>query len=221
MSVTIDHVSTDGRFVLNNSSVGRVLAIGNNWSRLRIGIRMTCDDTGSALGSTPRFYLGAMSNPASDMSNGPLSSSCSHFVGMVTNGPTWTRYTSPTRYNPGGVYSAAKKIGSTLTTAGSSNDSNIVTGVMLGCMVELVKGSPNFTIWRCPSYKFSANTNSELITAMQTNNFTTAASNLTTVVATSTAIAVDEATNGNLNAIVVAWDKTNPLRFSECYWSIF
>ena len=45
----------DVRAALNNSTMRRLLSIGTDWTKVRVGIRFSVADTGADLGSTPFF----------------------------------------------------------------------------------------------------------------------------------------------------------------------
>ena len=173
---------------------------------------------------TPPFYVGVMSAPVTGMTNGPLTTSCSHFVGVRTRPANWTRTVGPPiHYDIGNSCMAVcKKVGSTLTDngvtftgggGGTGGTSPRVSAspdtVRCSFVVEIIKGSPNFTI-RANTVQTAAGVvdlnldNLKLALAMPV--YTEA---LTIIgggsAGTQATIAVDEATNGTLDSICVAW----------------
>ena len=210
----------DTRIRLTNSNFARLWSadVGTNWTTIRVGCRVSVEDSGTSLTSTPRFAFGICSGT----SNIFMDATTSNWIGLVTYGGTWTRSTSPTKYMLGnGSYfdsgiAAAKRVGSTLTTDAFTNSpfpgatylfDATVNRVAL--FVDITKGSPNFTV-RPTYYKTSAANDVSVdtflsqvavsvpsITGHQYGNETKS-------------IAIDEATNGFFNAINVAWDRTSP-----------
>jgi len=213
---------SDRRVVLNNSAFAETIAIGTNWSQLHISARISMTDSGGSLTSTPKFYAGLMSDPVSGLTNGPLGSS-GHFIGFQTDGLNWTRSTGPVRYAALG--SMAKKIGATITdtSAGGSalfsadpgNVRNLFT-------LYFTKGSPN---WTC-SCAFADTTAGVVdhpditwldkilysfggsVDATQMEAFLGTVGYNNSAIGT---ISIDEGTDGPLNAIVFAWNRTDPL----------
>lgn len=241
MSTSIDTVTIvteDRRLVLQNSQVARVINIGTSWSTLRIGVRWSMDDTGFSIGGTPRLYMGMMSGPTAGMANGPLTDLTSHFVGFVSTTGIMTRTAGPyysvtdTSSSSSNIY--AKKVGSTLTLG--SGTGIAISGVQAApsskrsaFIVEIVKGAPNFTINICRPNAAPVNdiaTSNVLKQAMEATLMTDAA----TILATATGgtyggtptgtVAVSEGTNGYLDAICVAWDRSSPaLHISDIMWA--
>lgn len=239
MSVSINTITIGGiedrRLNLSNSQAARVITIGTSWTRLRVGIRFAFDDYGANILTTPRLYLGAISSPSVGMANGPLTNATSHFVGLITATATWARNApSPVWYNlaTGSMY--AKKINSTISTVAGTNVSVGVSGqpnlrrnIIL---VDILKGSPNFTITICmPSgvaITGDVTQSAHLAEAMSKSALTDAATYIASIetgsyVGNATgALAVDEGANGFLNAVCVAWDRSSPsLNISDLMWA--
>lgn len=231
MSVDIDTVTIgteDRRLVLTNAQAARVLAVGSTWNSIRIGIRFAFDDTGANLTGTPNFLVGMLSNPVEAggmLSNGPLSGAAtSHFIGIRNTDATWTR--SAGYYSiDANTFQATKKVGST-----TSNGSAVLTGqtsVMEAApatnhsimIVFLIKGSP-WTVYfaRNASTSETHKTQADLITALEASDPYATLGYAATPQPTLT---VDEATDGYLNAVCVAWDRTTPaLRIADVMYSI-
>ena len=230
MSTTkVTRFTDDGILKLANSQWAGSLNIGTNWSTLRIGWRWAMNDSGANIISTPRLYVGVMSSPASGMTNGPLGSSTSHWVGGYSVAATLTRSTSPTRYSLG--MSAGKKIGGTITDASDFAGYMITAdpgNVRVAGLLEITKGSPNFSLRMSTVAGVNGIVDvsrAALEAAMELSDFGSVDDSLNTAIGGSStrytasaaqAIAVDEATNGDLNAICVGWERSSPaLEVSE------
>lgn len=234
-NVTISSVD-DHRIVLANSTIARKISIGTDWLRLRIVLRHAVDDTGANLTSTPRFWVGMMSNPTPDVSNGPLGATTSHFVGGVTGIATWSRQTSPTRYylNSAAGFTLGKRVGNTSTLTNGGNFFHFYaqpSTLRTVFMVEIVKSSPNYTI----SYVEHWFNGTSSVADVPLANVLGCCQTLTTSQAistwlpsgtygayggTSVTVAVNESVDGPLNAVCCAWDRTTPaMRISDLYWA--
>jgi hypothetical protein len=240
MSTSIDSITVssvlDKRLVLANSQAARVLTIGNTWSRIRLGIRIAIDDLGTSILGNPKLYLGMLSNPSVGLTNGPLTDLTSHFVGTYTPGDTWTRQTGPPIHYNGIDYTnfAVKKVNAAFTVASNGTATmgmvavpNTTRNIII---VEITKGSPNFTIKPCyPNNSATADMSDPnwLIAAMEIGTFSSISTYLNTKTGTgsyssvlSAAVAVDEGVNGPLNAVCVAWDRQTPaVHISDFYWA--
>lgn len=230
MSVEIETVTIsavdDKRLVLGNASAAFLHSQGNNFVRRRIGFRMAVDDTGANLTGTPRFYYGLMSSPSAGVANGPLGATTNHFLGVRSNGSTWTRATSPTRYSFGtGNHQLLKRINTTDTSIATSTAGALVpaepTTRRSIWILDVLKGSPNWTISAVAGNNTThPDTSLEILqTAMNILTMTSVSAYLTAITgaaygaAGSGTHAVDEATDGALNAIVLAWDRISPLMY--------
>lgn len=232
---TINSVE-DRHIVLSNSTIARKLEIGTNWNTLRILVRLSFDDFGANLTGTPRFWLGVLSNPSANVANGPLGSTTSHFVGGVTGHTTWTRSTTPTRYYMANAaaFTMGKKVGGTTTLTNGTlffhfyaQPSSIRT--LFG--VEIIKGSPNYTIHFLDHWYDGSTLVADVplyvmqkcMTASTLNNAISTylpAATYGTYGSLSVTTAVDEGTDGPLNAICCAWDQVTPVcRISDLLWA--
>lgn len=237
MPIAIDSLIVSGtedrRLVLSAAHVARYIDIGNSWTRIRIGTRISIVDPGAGIGGTPKLYIGVLSNPSAGMLNGPLTNNTSHYVGFQSVNSTWTRTVGPpVSFAPSSGVAACicKKIGSTTTTNTLNTFGSCIpaTPRRMQFMVEITKGSPNFTI-ACLS-PASGSLGSDMADyntlkgAMSFEPF----ANLTTYFngilggATATAsntLAVSEA-DGILNSICVGWSLAAPLVYvSDIFWA--
>lgn len=228
MGVTIETVNVGGndkRMVLANATVARLMSIGNNWNKLRVLCRCAMDSTGGNLAGSPRQYIGVMSNPDATVTNGPLSGTTSHFVGNFSQIASWTYSATPNRYylQGGDSYVPCKRVGNTNTTIVTGNFAHISAAPLTRCVlgVEITKGSPNFDVrpvswWYNPTGMFDM-ANGVLEqgivhpgTVHDMAAWFTAQTITTCIGWGQNLIAVDEGTNGPLNAVVVAWDRVSP-----------
>ena len=225
-----DSIVNDKRLILQTGQAARVLSIGTSWSTIRIGARLAFDDLGVTVRGNPRFYMGVLSSPSAGLANGPLTDTTSHFVGNIDQGTSWVRATSPTRYTVASSTSAkGKKVGATVTGIATAGGQRLYSGdttirvIQIG---EIVKGSPNFTIRLAQNTSTSTpadTTITQLETAMEAASMVAAVAYLdgegigdyVNVSSSDTAIAVDEGTDGSLDAICVAWSIDSP----ACYVS--
>jgi hypothetical protein len=224
-SVTISTV-LEKRLKLENAQWAGALSIGTSWNTIRIGARVCLADSGAAM-TGPIWALGVLSDPAVGMTNGPLTNATSHFVGQKSvAGAAWTRSTAPARYG----YTSnnrGKRVGATDTHIASATSSwfSAVTTTRLIMMVEIIKGSPNFSLQQLVMGQTNAlyadASYTHLLTAMQQGTLTAAATYLNGVqsgvygASTVGAVAVDEGVNGSLNAVCAAWSFVIP----ACYIS--
>lgn len=227
MSVEIESVTIgtlEKRLVLSNAGWAATLKIGTDWTRLRIGMRVTFDDFGASVSTSPRLWVGVLSNPSSGLANGPLGNSTSHFFGWRPQ-VTWQRIAGPPlRYTLGGSdrYRAVTRVGSSETVssfAGANNCISADTSIRHGMFFDITKGTSKWTI-----EFLGAGANgvvdlsySQLVGAMALSTLGFVRAYLADVGAGSYtgngntgSTAVNEGTNGPLNSICVAWNHAAP-----------
>ena len=132
----------DKQKVFRQQEGWRKLAIGDNWTRIRIGWRHTVENVASDLGN-PDFWIGLLSNPATDLSNGVLTNSTSCFIGMgkSSSNHSWTFNTTPIAHYQGSLY-PIRKIGSTVnSTTGQSSRRSAVRDVRTVIIMQMVRTS--------------------------------------------------------------------------------
>ena len=226
----------------------------NAWVRIRLALRYSVDDFGMSP-TTPDFYLGVMSNPAVDgsgfLNNGPLDASTSHFVGMRP-GSAWARSTTIlTNYTltATNAWLGTTRIGSTTTNGNTLNTASAQrisadTATKRGVVVlEITKGG-SATTWTmrhlteiasgAASNVFTDITLANLRTALAISDLATVATSLGAgtgeyvagSVTTMSGLNINEGTNGNLNALVVAWDRGSgntsfKIRISDFLYVLF
>ena len=243
MSVSIESVTIgsveDKRLKLENAQWAATLDIGNNWDRLRIGIRMSVTDTAADIVGTPRFWLGVCSDPSAGFANGPLSgASCKHFVGTRSIATSWVRNAGPPVYYTHGTNAVGvvNVLGSLLTTAPSSANwmqPADETAYRFAHIIEIDKtAGTTCKIAHAITNVISTQadiTQAQLVNAMEIDgtDLTGAVSYLNTLTNASyqsgtfsASMALDETNDGDLNAIAVAWDRsTPPMWISEMFYA--
>lgn len=234
MAVDIDTVTIGGvedrRLCLSNATAARKLSVGSSWNRIRIAARIAHDDTGANITGTPRLWFGLLNNPSASVANGPMGGSTSHFVGIRSKTATWTRAAGPpVNYSVGTCWEAIKRVGTTNTTSAFTGTCAFVAvpnTYRWPIFVEIIKGSPNFTIrcmfWnqavtatdftienlrRCLEGRTLENCRTQINASPTTNKY---------LIPTDQTIAVDEGTDGSLNSVCIAWDQSGSiLRVSD------
>lgn len=147
MSATIVTVSASKRLDLSNGQALRRPIYLNNWTTVRIGLRL-CFPSAAAIVGTPRLYIGM----GSGLTAGVGDATTTNFIGVVTNGATWSRSLSGAQaYTLIGGIIVVKKVGVTTTFHGTGNMTATNHGSMDAAfqsviLVEITKGSPNYTV---------------------------------------------------------------------------
>lgn len=200
--------ATEKAIQSQNATFARLVSIGTSWTKVRVGMRLHMESTGANLVSTPRLAVGFCSGTANQFGD----ATTGHFVGVVSNSATWSFQAGP-YYNTLGL-APGKRVGSTLTNSGGfASNFSINAGAAANTadrsllFVDLTKGSPNFTI-NC----FCQNSPGQDVTVA---NFLAQMTLVTPAFAghdypAGITIAVDEGTDGTLDAINVAWDRSTP-----------
>ena len=226
---TVAFADETKRLALGNAHWAATITAGTSWNRIRVGCRVTLDDTGANRTGTPRLYMGMLSAPSAGLTNGPLNAGTSHFVGTMPDDSTWTRL-------PGGgggpSYQASgqtlgKKVAGTRTMGGASLDQRFSfddsTPYRMILLCEIEKGSPNFTITSHSNPIPPVDHSLVLLErCLESSSFAGAMSLLSGYTASSTTIAVDESSDGFLNAVCLGWSlTTSKLNVGEILYAIY
>ena len=212
----IEPVAGDKAVELTNSSGARTLLIGTSWTSIRLGVLCHWSDLGSNPGSSPRAYIGALSGKVA--ANHVLKSTTTNWIGALPGQTTWTRNAGPPVYYAGSVNPtpACKKVGATLTigSTGSSVPHFSAAATARNIfLVEIVKGSPNWTVnYVFPNAAAGAQadkTTTILRAALEASTMANAAAAIGANYTTGSAVAIafDE-TAGSIDTFHIAWDKT-------------
>jgi hypothetical protein len=181
--------------------------------------------------------LGVMVAPTAGLANGPLGY-CPHFVGVKTANSAMTYAAGPpanyTLINTSGL-NFVKRVAFTDTTSVVTGASHLTatdaTGNFRALAVDIVKGSPNFTIHVCrpTSVVTAGDLSKEVFTRAMSKQAGSSGMAAYLVIATpqayatdSATLAVDEGVNGNLTSLVLAWSHASPtLHVSDIAWTRF
>ena len=137
---------------LGNEEWVRPLSMGNNWSHIRIGLLWAVTGS-STIGTSNGFAIGVCSGTTHPF-NDPA---CTNFVGIYNNGGLFFNSNAPNNYwtLTSSMGHGATKVGSTLALTASNMPDSV--GMMLPAVggtnrrgllyVDIIKGSPNYTIW--------------------------------------------------------------------------
>lgn len=149
VSRTISSI-VDQKIVLDgsagNTQIGRTLSIGTSWNRIRIGCRIVCDPNGNTGDFTPAIAFG-MCSGTTNMFN---SASTTNFLGLVFRaGIAWTLSSQIWFQSGGAPGNVSKRVGTTTTTLSLGLNSWYCAGDVSWrsyILVDITKGSPNFTV---------------------------------------------------------------------------
>lgn len=207
----------DQRIAIINGELLRKIAILDTWAVMRIAIRYMLNGTAAVTGN-PNMFLGM----THDQDLGYLSANPPHAVGIHTGATSSITYSSSMF---GVTWRGTKKVAGVSTgtvtdaTAFASNALGYTPGDVLkrGMVVlEITKGSPNFSLQvaHCVN-SGSANvdiTQAQMLTAIESSTMAGAATawSLDGAITNIVTLAVDETTDGVLNAICVGWDRSVP-----------
>lgn len=199
--------------MLANSHFARSISFAAGWTTLRVGLRLHMRNIGTDITGTPRFAFGLCSGTSNIFGD----ASVTHFVGALSSAASWTYGTgTPNYYYDPSQMVPAKKVGSTLTTGATFGQSVFAASAAVGgserramMFVDITTGSPNYTLklWASGTATIPDQSNATFLAQMENNppslaNYTYSAGKT---------IAVNEGTDGTLNAINVSWDRTTPV----------
>jgi hypothetical protein len=216
MSVTLVTYGSDRRCELAAAEAIRKPIYAENWNTIRLGLQFSYNGVAANITGTPIFAFGV----CKDFANVLVASTSDHVVGMRPNVATFTNNTGPPSYFSLGAtaWQSFKRVGSTITTAVNANASNCflsnATTIRNGIFLEIVKGSPNYTLkLAVPITSGAAQsdlTDTEFLAIMELGslaNVATVKANYSATLPTGT-LAVDQGTNGILNHIFVYWERS-------------
>src|ERR1051326_1867460 len=136
----------DNRIQMTNSHFARGFTPPSGWTQLRLAFRFSFSDLGTSAGSTPQFAFGFCSGQTNIFGD----ATADHFVGWKTVKATWTRNTGVNAYDSTIDCQPFKRIGTTDTNGSGTQlpwyfnyDIANYRDIMF---VDLVKGSPNYTL---------------------------------------------------------------------------
>ncbi len=208
----------DNRIRLINSNFARLWStdVGTTWTKIRVGCRISIEDSGAAITGTPRFAQGICSGT----SNIYLDATTTHWGGTVTNGDFGRVNDPPVRYyNAGNLFVPAKRISTTLTVGTGFYASYVsfrdtTAGQRAAMFLDITKGSPNFTFNLFSPQSSSFATDCSLATYLAQIALTSPTITEHAFGSAQT-LAIDEVTYGYFNAINFAWDRSSALEVSD------
>lgn len=198
--------------------------IGTSWSRVRIAMLFSLVDIGSAP-TSPNLAFGLIASPTA--SNSVLHTTTSHFLGVRCTSAL-TRTAGPPPYLTGTLF-RIKKVGSTVSESASISTirfsySDVIRNIW---MLEFTRGSPNFT-QRISVGTTALTAQTDMTPAILREALEdelvadSAIQNLFYGSPPSASMAVDETTDGSLNAVHIAWNKATPaMEVSAVGYSVF
>lgn len=201
--------------VLTNGQARREFDFLDDWQTVRIGMLLSFAAVATIPGS-PRLKFGICAGVADE--EGVADATTSHFLGMTTNSSDLTYNAGPTQYlDTGGSAQSIVKVGGTQTTISNaltlkfSADPTLVRSALF---VEVVKGSPNFTVSFAGATSAGA-AQTDITPALFLQMMEAASlSDLNAIVSGYTtgghqSVAIDEATNGEFTGLNIYWDKAS------------
>tara|TARA_R110000772_G_scaffold249530_2_gene364015 strand:+ start:123828 stop:124523 length:696 start_codon:yes stop_codon:yes gene_type:complete len=215
-------------FSLGNSYMARFMDVGESWTRIRIGLTLRI--SGAAFGNitgTPRLAIGLCSG----VTNPFGATLTDNFVGVITNQATFAAKTDlygNTGNTSGMGMFPATKVGATLTIGGSNCFTSSIAALhtlQSGIILDIRKGSSNFTLVGIGTNDTGSNDgiNQDTVKTGTEGSimdpFLSTGGN-TYYLGPERTIAVDESTNGFLNAVNIFWDQSDPtLEVSNIWYS--
>lgn len=208
---------TERRFSLGAITAARVMGIGTTWNQLRIGILSTMNTPSASISGPPIMAFGV----CADTTNLYGEASTDHFVGAIQqlNPFSYSYYDATHRYLYGSFYEA-KKVGTTQTVGGGGLAYPVYfggwpTSERTAVFLEITKGSPNFTLQMCHKNNLDlVDCNvAKFRSCMEAVDLAGIRSILGTgghAVGTARTLAVNEGTDGDLNAVALYWERSTP-----------
>lgn len=227
MGATILTVSALKRLDLSNCQILRRPSYLNNWTTMRIGLHY-CVPSAATIVGTPSIYIGM----GSGLTNGIGDATTTNWIGVKTTGATWTRVLSGAQAyaNMTGIR-VHKKVGSTLTPHATGDmtgtpHTSLDAAFRTVLLVEITKGSPNYTVNVGVGTSNSAiitvdvtpaNMDGYMALPVGMGGIGTVGNPNIVAVTTNNTLAMSEVA-GNLDCIQIYWDKTAaPLEIEGVY----
>lgn len=198
--------ATETAIQMANSQWARTLTIGTTWNVLRVGVRMHMATIGANLTGTPRLFIGMCSGTANIFGD----ATTTHAVGMLTNTATWLDNAGGGYYDTS-FFSPAKRVAAVISTGTSFGQTLIAAPATAAnrnlFFIDITKGSPNFS-FRHFGQATGVTTDVSAATFLtQMEASTPSLANHT--YSSSQTLAVDEATDGFLDSVCIAFDRVS------------
>jgi hypothetical protein len=216
----------DQRIVLSNSEATRLPLIGSDWTKVRLGVRLSVGASANITGN-PRIAIGLCTGVADGFGR----TATTHFAGVRMSGASFNYTAGPPAYltaSAAGAMVCCKRISGTTTNGSAVSSaatmlSSSVSSRRSCLFVEITRGSPNFTFQLgAPTTAAAVQTDITLAKfrdqmswpAWSVVGLSTWLSGYNT--GSAITLAVDEATYGSLIVPNVYWDQTGaPLEVSD------
>lgn len=223
MAAEIITTAGDKRISLTGSQpMVRVMNIGSNWTKLRIGMRMAVDSSGVNLdGATTQLALGVCSGTASPYGD-PISTT--HFIGWRRAANNWIHNAGPPAYfSSAGGFNLIKKVGVTVTANPGEEYSQAIISAdpaaMQGVVIQLMKFGGTMRFWATHrSLAGFSNLTDDLL-----YTYVNEKSRFSDMIPTGwswalasgfMSVAFDESADGPLNCLNLYWTGADPLEVS-------
>lgn len=214
MSVELITYGSDRRLELGAAEAVRKMVYGASWNTIRIGLQLGWNDVASSITSSPQLRFGVCNGS----SNVLAAATANHVVGVIPSASSYTYAAGPpATFSMSNTSQAFKKVGTTFTNVSFSAGNIFMTAnstVRTGFWLEIVKGSPNYTVRRAlPSSAAAAQTDlsdAAFLAGMEATNFTdiSTATGISHSILSITTLPVDEGVDGILDHLFVYWERT-------------
>lgn len=189
----------------NNSIAARLVSLGT-WNVVRVGILwgVTQDTPGTI---TPDFALGFCAGTAAVYGD----ASATHFVGITTEHVTFGGWAISSGFFVSQIFRPTKQVGVVKTNGGnltaiSATNASSVNNYRTILMVEITKGSPNYSFKLF--YRNTTNANDYNVTHLTTVMEAAVPTLGDHTFSAAQTLAVDEGVDGTLTAAQIYWSLT-------------
>lgn len=217
MASIVENITGDKALQLGNEEFVRKMAIGNNWNKLRIGMRVLVNGTGDI--ANPRLQLGVCSGDTNTFA----STNCTGYAGAslqprVSNNMTYS----------GGVYTygqaaalppclSIKKLVNTVTEANFSGTADgflpsATLGTVALCFVDIVRASASsYTVaWQRCSTSVMASLATSLYTLLRVGEDEALSSSFSTTYTTTVTPVTVTGLPSIMDTVSIYWNKSTP-----------
>lgn len=196
------------RMRIGSDEIVRRIPTGSNWQKIRIGLHYCFTDFNANVLGTPRFFIGVCTRYKT------WGSYRAHAVGLATQDASWSRNAGPpvsysiTLQNATVVNQTEALSGTGLVTAASAAPATVRHYMSL----DINKSTPSavsFTLFRSTN-GLSGNTDVSPALARDLMEMTIPTLGNYTRAATTGTVSINEALNGGLDCVNIAWSMTDP-----------
>jgi hypothetical protein len=204
---------TDKRLKLTAQEAIRPMSIGSDWGSILIGMRFNITDLGASMTGTPRLAIGVCHGTA----HGYSSISTAHWIGVRTAAATWSR-NADGYYSHGGTTSLElrRKVGATVDGAANGSPTshftmwNDLRSIMVLRLTKVTETTMSASLLhRTSSASLVDISLSTFLSVMESSTTTLTSYTRTGLTISASTIAFDEAANGALNCVSIAWSRSD------------